>query len=207
MSDGKEHTVKEFITSPLWDKARWIATTFRWHPTGGAPPVMALCFQNGNSAHELFSKWAESGLSANSLRVSIIEGEIPGEKFGYSIQICADLAATVAQPMKEGAILDSSTFLLPSRVNRMHPAIGLPPLIPRFRQDYEKHHEFLLAPATYRSNKQLWIDVELGIVMSEIHFRNAVEIGENDIDSTVLRSPIPPTQWRHNSEPERLRWQ
>ena len=33
-----------FTTHPLWAKAKWSATTYKWHPASETPPVMGLVF-------------------------------------------------------------------------------------------------------------------------------------------------------------------
>jgi hypothetical protein len=83
-----------------------------------------------------------------------------------------------------------------SRLNRMHPSPGSQPMLPRFKEEFAKHGEYLLAPVTRRGDGQLWFDVELGIVKHKIHFRHVGEIANNDIDAVVkpaeLIRPEPP---------------
>ncbi len=67
----------------------------------------------------------------------------------------------------------------------MHPVPGSPPLLPRFKEEFAKHQEYLLAPVTRRGDGQLWFDVELGIVKHKIHFRHVSEMIDNDVDSVV----------------------
>jgi len=50
----------KFISSELWDAANWKATTFKWHPSSAAPPIMGIVFQNSIHAYELFGLWNES---------------------------------------------------------------------------------------------------------------------------------------------------
>jgi hypothetical protein len=76
------------------------------------------------------------------------------------------------------------------QVRRMHPLPGSPPLLARFKEEFRKHQEFLLAPVTRRNDGQLWIDVELGIIKHAVHFRHVADIGPADIDEVVLRAPI-----------------
>lgn len=72
---------------------------------------------------------------------------------------------------------------------RMHPIAGETPMLPRFRGEFEKHGEFLLAPITRHDNGQKYFDVEYGIVKNVIHFRRTSHIGEGDIDAVVFRAP------------------
>ncbi len=184
--------VTHFVVNPLWDEARWNATTFRWHPTSDGPPVMGLCFDNARAAHELFGGWFENhdnNDSLEELRVSIIEGEIPGLPSGYTVHICTTQNA-LARATMEGVVLNAAFMVVLGRMNRMHSAPGAPPLLTRFKQEFQKHNEFLLAPVTRRGDGQLWVDLELGIVKRKIYFRHISEIGENDIDAAVLRPTL-----------------
>jgi hypothetical protein len=191
MNKTEAQSVANFIANPLWDQARWSGTTFRWHPSGNAPPVMGLCFEKALPAQELFSRWIDSGGNSESLWISIVEGHIPGQRPGYSVHISVNPEIALAGMALDRVVANSTMLLLPSRINRMQYVPGSPLLIPRFKQNYEKHREFLIAPVTRRGSNQFWVDVELGVVQAKVHFRSIADIRENDIDSAVLRPPAP----------------
>jgi hypothetical protein len=182
-----------FVTSPRWDQARWRATTFRWHPKSESPPILGLVFEGARAAQELFTTWLEVAGNEDAqdeIRLSIIEGDIPGQKPGYTVQICPNPQVVLAQAAAANIKVNAQTPLqLSRRFNRMHPLAGTPPLLPRFKQEYRQHKEFLLAPVTERAPGQFWFDVELGIVKRKIIFRQAREIGRTDIDNAALTSP------------------
>ena len=62
-------------------------------------------------------------------------------------------------------------------------------MLARFKQEYEKHKQFLFAPVTRRADEQFWCDHELGIEKSLITFRNLTDIQRDDIDAVALALP------------------
>lgn len=177
-----------FVLAPSWAGAHWSATTFRWHPQSEAPPVMGLVFDDAAAGQGLFCDWAAEHGNADpleELRVAIIEGDIEGLRPGYTVHLSGDIEGILARATAEGVIVPDAAVPWGSRVNRMHPVPGSPPMLARFKEEFAKHREYLLAPVTRRSDGQLWFDVELGIVKHKIHFRHVREIADNDVDSIV----------------------
>jgi hypothetical protein len=43
-----------FATHPLWAEAGWSATTYMWHPTSEAPPLIGLVFNNVEAGLAIF---------------------------------------------------------------------------------------------------------------------------------------------------------
>jgi hypothetical protein len=61
------------------------------------------------------------------------------------------------------------------------------PYLARFKESYTKHGEYLLVPATCKPDgSNLQVAPHLAIGKRVLHFRNAKDIPENDIDSIVL---------------------
>jgi hypothetical protein len=188
-----------FILSPVWDTAHWSATTFRWHPRSEAPPLMGLVFDDAMAGQDLFCSWAAEHGNLDPLeeiRVAVIEGEIEGLRSGYTVHLSGDIEGILARATAEGVVVPGAGVPWGSRVNRMHPLPDSPPLLARFKEEYGRHGEYLLAPVTRRGDGQLWFDVELGIVKHKVHFRHVSEITDKDVDSVVklaeLIRPQPP---------------
>ena len=174
---------KQFISSPLWNGALWIATTYRWHSTSEAPPIMGLIFANWATGVNLFREWTDALSNADEqddIRVAVIEGDIEGQHTGYSIRISAAQADWEQVQMNRPA---------PSQVQRMQPLPQNPKMLQDFKREYIKHGEFLLAPVVQHDNDELHINVQAGIVKRECVFRDASEIGENDPDAIVFQQP------------------
>jgi hypothetical protein len=182
-----------FSTDILWNDARWSSTTFRWHPQSAAPPIMGIVFDNAEKGRELFAQLAEAIGNEDAkeeLRISIIEGDVPGQRAGYTVHIGPDPDALRALGTFEDVIVDQTTLMLFGQLNRMYPIPGQPNLLARFKQEYARHKEYLLAPVTRRDDGQLWVDVELGVVKRSIHFRELKDIRDGDIDAAALVLPV-----------------
>lgn len=181
-----------FTTDPRWDVAGWSATTFQWHPTSEAPPIMGLVFDNAEAGKGVFADLVAQQSHSDrfeELRVSIIEGSMPGQQAGYTVHLCPDPESLAAYATAEDFVLNPRIIPFLGRWNRAYPTPGSPPLLPRFKDEFHKHKEFLLAPVTRRADGQLWVDVELGIVKNTISFRELSEIGQDDIDAAALVLP------------------
>ena len=181
-----------FTTDPLWMKANWSATTFQWHPTSDAPPVMGLVFDDAQTGKHLFQSYAKKINHTDrfeELRVAIIEGSPEGQPDGYSVHLCPDQESLAAFATTQGEVLKPETVLLLGRWNRMYPTPGSAPLLARFKVEFEKHGEFLLAPVTRRPDGQLWASPELGVIKNTITFRKYSELVSSDVDGIGLLLP------------------
>jgi hypothetical protein len=191
-----------FTTDPLWQEARWSATTFRWHPASEAPPIMGLVFDNATAGKALFRQIAEQMEHRDEfeeIRVSIIEGDVPGQERrpGYTVHIYPDPESLAARATADDFVLDPSVVPFLGQWNRHYPIPGVPPMLPKFKREFRKHREFLLAPAVRRQDGQLWFETELGIIKTAISFRNLSELTPDDPDAAALVMPqliTPPKQ-------------
>ena len=178
----------QFVANDSWVNALWSATAFRWHPQSKAPPVMGLVFDDAVAGQRIFCDWAEEHGSADPLdeiRVAIVEGDVEGLRPGYTVHLSGDVEGILARATAEGVVVPNGQLPWMSRMNRMHPVPGSPPMLARFKEEFAMHREYMLAPVTRRGDGQLWFDVELGIVKHQVHFRHVSEIGDNDVDSVV----------------------
>ncbi len=134
---------------------------------------MGVVFADHQKGLELFSKWTDDWGNSDdddSIRIAIIEGEIPGQVDGYSIHISAgDAEAEVGQ------------------VNRMHPSPEAEKLLEQFKAQYVLHGKFLFCPVEQREDGQLWFNAYAGIIKKTICFRNVKDIDEKGRDAVVLK--------------------
>jgi TIR domain len=139
------------INVPLWDKAKWVATAFGSRP--GSPPLLGIAFVHRAPAEKIFQQWHDRYGTRDEfeeLRVSIIEGTIPGEQSGYTVHIGADFENTIRRYRQSGLEIDDESILaLVSRLNRMTPE-PQSPYLAMFKNLYREHGEYLLIPATCR---------------------------------------------------------
>jgi hypothetical protein len=180
------------IDIPLWDKARWRGTFF--HTGGGLPPMLGLAFRDKASAQKIFKGWRVRYGDSDEfeeLRVSIIEGDIPGEEAGYTVHIGPDPDNTIKRYKAAGLQFFNADngILTASRINRMNPDPGSVNL-ERFKAAFHEHKSYHLVPALLDENNTVTeFGVGLGIHKGIIHFRHVSEIlTSNDWDSVVLRT-------------------
>jgi hypothetical protein len=180
-----------YITSAidvdLWNEARWTATFFMHYPE--RPPILGLAFSNEGAARKIFKGWHERYGERDleeELRISIIEGDIPGEEPGYSVQVSNDLDVFISRLKRSGYQYDEDRIFSISRINRMNPPAGSSNL-DLFKTRYRGFKTYLLAPGVIvAGGKSLKPLLDLAIYKGRIHFRHVSEIGKNDIDSVVL---------------------
>lgn len=184
-----------FTTHPLWAEAKWSATTYQWHPRSEAPPLMGLVFENVEAGLEIFRE-AERQMNHEDrfeeIRIAIIEGAVPGQEHrpGYSIHLCADPEALAAHATMDDFVVDPSIVPFLGQWNRHYPVPGAPSLLPRFKAEFEKHNEFMLAPTIRRPDGQLYLVPELGIIKNVILFRQLSDITTpDDTDAAALLLP------------------
>ncbi len=184
-----------FATHPLWDEAKWSATTYQWHPTSDAPPVMGLVFENVEAGLEIFRE-AERQMhnedQFDEIRISIIEGVVPGQENrpGYSVHLCADPDALCSHATLEEFVVDPNIVPFLGQWNRHYPIPGTPLLLPRFKQEFDTHKEFMLAPTVRRPSGKLYMKPELGIIKKAIVFRKLSDItSPDDIDAAAALLP------------------
>lgn len=184
-----------WMIHPGWLMAGWYATSYQWHPTSEAPPILGLTFENPEIGKELFQSWIDKYGHQDELeeiRISLIEGDIPGQDSGYSIHICPDPSNSLVRATAEGIALDMVPFTLLGQVRRMHPVDGESVALLRFKEEFANHQEFMLAPVERRADGKLWVIPELGIIKRMIQFRDISDIHSDDIDSLVFRMQVVP---------------
>jgi hypothetical protein len=182
-----------YITGPidvdLWNKAKWRGTFFMCYPNH--PPILGLAFENEAAARNIFETWHErygENDEYEELRISIIEGDVPDEKPGYSIHIGSDPDSAIKRFKDAGYEFDDDLgmIVMVSRINRMNPPAGSKNL-EMFKEYYRAFKTYFLAPGVISKDKQQFNPIiEFGIYKGKVHFRNVKDIGDNDIDSVVL---------------------
>jgi hypothetical protein len=135
---------------------------------------MGLVFADHEKGLELFDTWTNDWGNQDpdeSIRIAVIEGDIPGQIPGYSIRLSADSPDADA-----------------GQVQRMHPSPDTEAMFGQFKAQYLQHGEFLLCPVIQKEDGQLWFNANAGIIKRHIEFRNAEDISEGDIDAIVLEA-------------------
>jgi hypothetical protein len=156
---------------------------------------MGLCCENADAGRKLFGQLVDyhgNHDEHEEIRVSIIEGSPPGQRFGYSVHICPDPESLAAYATAAGIVLDPKLIRFFGRWNRMYPIPGQhsPPLLEMFKRGFDRHGEFMLTSATHREDGQRHFDVRLGVIKRKVEFRKLADI-TNDEDPDVLASLMP----------------
>ena len=184
-----------YVTGPinpdLWNEAKWRGTLVMQYE--GQPPMLGLGFLNEKPARQIFEEWHKRYGDRDTfeeLRVSIVEGEIKGERPGYTVHIGVDFENTIKRYKDAGLKIDidNSMFMMISRLNRMNPASGSKN-IELFKSLYRHYKTYSLIPAVIKPDGSEFKPMaDLAILKSTIHFRQAEEIDpQHDPDAPVLR--------------------
>lgn len=180
MSDGRIILpVTGFLGSDQWDRAGWQGTTFRWHPTGDAPPVMGLVFADADAGKAVFGEWVVRGGNGDpyeELSITVLEGPALGQGPGYIVHLGADARSAQAHATDIGIDFDDAALDGLQIARKMDVADDTPSMLERFKAEYARHGEFLLAPVTANPDGPRFIDVELGILKTHITFLSAEQI-------------------------------
>lgn len=187
-----------YIATPIdlesWDKAVWRGAAFLMDPTNQNAPCFLLPFKNEFYAKKIFSDWIS--LYGNidkfeELRISIVEGDIPGEDKGYTIHISSNIDRVIMRMEEMNLDFDENLIMSISRMQRANPTDNFR-MLNLFKSQYKQHKEYILMPAvldeTHNRIKPL---MELGIKKREIVFRHVSEIKDNDEDAAVISKNKP----------------
>ena len=207
-----------YVTGPinvdLWNLARWQGTFFALYEN--TPPILGLAFRNEEPARQIFEEWHKRYGPSDQfeeLRISIVEGEIKGERPGYTVHVTVDFENTVKRYRAAGLTIDieNSIFATISRLNRMNPVRDSKSL-EYFKEAYRIYKTYVLVPAVLSSDDSSAKPIlELGIFKNTIHLRQASDINPTgDPDTPVLgmgrvERPLTPYGKRQGEDPIRKR--
>ena len=182
--------LSSLIDVDAWNAAKWKGTAFLYAPDLSVPPGMALIFRNEAAAREIFKGWLNRLGRADErdeLRVSIIEGEIPGEESGYTVHIGSNIENVVSRAREAGHDVSADYVAVVTRLNRMNPSPGSKNL-EMFKRSFEKFGYYGLMPAIAENEEvsQVRPLQDLAFTKRSVLFRRVEEIGEHDIDRVVL---------------------
>jgi hypothetical protein len=171
----------------LWDAAGWKGTGFGFRQDGEGLPFIGLHFANPEAGRAIFESWRERFGDVDEyeeLRVSIIEGDVPGQRAGYTVHITGDPRNILARAKHDGYEIHSHQILTISRSRRMSPGPGSPYLAD-FKRAYPDKRQYMIMPVEEQDGAPTprW---ELGIQKKVIYFRRVEDVSPDDIDSSVL---------------------
>lgn len=180
--------VTGFIDLDLWNKAKWQGTVYLHDAQGLEPPWLALLFTESEPAEAIFEQWHKRlgrSDSYNELRISIIEGDIPGEENGYSVHVSANIENIFKRADDQGIDLPQPYVMMVSRLNRMNPAPDSQNLA-MFKERFRRFGCYYLIPAAMTPEGVVTF-TKHRILKRNVEFRSTAEIiSKNDPDSAVL---------------------
>lgn len=187
-----------FIDVDLWNKAQWHGTGFGFDGPMREPPIMCLIFKEKESAQEIMRKWLirlGDTDKYNELRISIIEGDIPGEQPGYSVHISSNIENIIKRADDEGIWMPKDIFFMISRLHRMNPEKDSPHL-PMFKELYERFGSYKLMVGIMEDGK---IKMLNGFIHKKnIELRHVRDIkSKDDMDAVIL------PQYRDNDDEDK----
>lgn len=183
-----QRKVSSVIDNHLWDTALWQA--FGFFASKEVSFGILLGFKNGDAGKQIFENWIKKlgrEDKNDEIMITVIKGVNKNNPNWYRVHISKEI--------NSDSIKETDLITVASRCHDMFPETNknLDNLI----SGYKYFKKYALFPAEFNPNGSInKIYYESGIVKNKIIFKNAWEIGENDIDSVVIRkedNPIIPS--------------
>jgi len=179
-----------FIDIPLWNKAVWKGVFFQ--AFSDQPPILGLLFLNREAAIQIFTQWCiRIGRTDDyeEMRISIVEGDIPGEDPGYTVYINANIDNILDRAEDLGLNVPNEHVMALGRKLRMNPTAESR-YLEMFKQAVQRFGSFKLCPAIAETEGVRLLPYSL--LKKEIHFRHVSEItSSDDMDYVVLKKNEP----------------
>ena len=185
-----------------WKDAGWKSMLYAWE-SEDAIPLLGIVFENEGKAIEIF-EYLRQRIGGRDfyeeLRISIIEGDLPGEDPGYTVLVATDVRQ-IMKRVKEGKAESNFRFAAQFGImHRFHPKPGSVHL-QNFKRIYSRHMEYLLVPAVSHSGELSILD-DYAIRKNVLHLRTVDELRDLfpcDPDCIILR-PKPPKEMEKMGE-------
>lgn len=187
MKDKKNILLTSVINLDLWNQAQWRAVVFA--SDGKSSPYIGLAFENREIAIEIFKEWKErfgENDIYDEIRVCIIEGDIEGEEYGYTVHINTNLENLLSKCKENNLNPDSTLITTIGRYNRMNPPRNSRNL-EQFKEEYNRYLSYYIFPAYIDINSgQITPFFDYTIEKTEVIFRDINDILDDDIDAVCI---------------------
>ena len=182
------------IEHELWDKAKWMNGVSYLSDLQGGPPIFTFLFENLDLGKQIFKGLLDKLGSEDKnerIRLSVIEGEVPNQEYGYFVLIGENVEATFK--LFENSSLDEEVryVAIGQRIHRMMPDRDSKNLL-NFKEDFKKCGSYYIAPA-----KQIYdpkqgygceLDLDFKILKRKIEFRQYEDITSQSDPDSILKS-------------------
>ena len=187
--EKKSLFVGGFIDIDLWDKAKWSGTGVMLDRQLKEPPTLIFIFREAEFAKKIIENWKKrlgETDEFNELRISIIEGDIPGEEKGYTVHINSNVSNIVKRMESEGIEMPYNMFLMIGRIHRMNPHEDSKNL--EYLKNFHKRFgSYFIKVGVLNQDGNIDVLDKLFLHKRDIEFRNVSDItSKDDMDSIVL---------------------
>jgi hypothetical protein len=176
----KGGTPESVLLAPaLWDPAGWEGLAFSYRED--QPPFVSFVFRDDDAGKRLLSQLR--GVLGpvdqfNVLRVAFIEGDIPGERPGYTVHLTPNLEGIQAKAASTGAALPSQLMMV-NRFKRIYTSRSLA----KFKEAYAAHQRYFIGPASLATRT---VHFNIAIEKRAPVFKDVSAIVKGDIDELIF---------------------
>lgn len=187
--------ISGFINVELWDKAGWKGVAFLHDYAFKEPSSMGILFTDKEMATKIFQGW-EKRLGKedefNELRISFVEGDVPGEPFGYYVHINS-YPQNIVKRFKSNDVnfnVGVDLMMLVSRIHRMNPSRDSKNL-QEFKDRFNHFKSYSLIPCVLHNGNKIEVIEGLEIIKKDVEFRKYTDIkSRNDLDSVLNKKYV-----------------
>ncbi len=171
--------IYSMINDELWNKAEWTGFGVVNHPHHGFGLV--LCFRSGDMGRKIFENWInEIGVDdkEEKIKITIIKGINQQNPHWYRVQISSNIDKQEVNKNDLGFIISRVHEMMPNDSTNLEYAI----------KTYNYLREYKIFPCRMINegeNAEPYFDK--GIKKRELNIRHAWEIGENDMESVMIK--------------------
>jgi TIR domain len=191
--ERKTMFVGGFIDVELWNKAGWKGVVYAHDQANREPPIMAILFTNEEAARKIFEGWRKrlgEYDTYNELRISIVEGDVEDEPYGYYIHISSYIENIIKHLKEKNPNSEFDLFMLVSRIHRMNPDPTSKNLA-LFKERFKLFNSYVLIPGILNSENKIKLIEELRVLKRNVELRQFTDITtKNDPDSVLNKKFI-----------------
>lgn len=181
------------IDQEKWTEARWMSGVSYMY-SENLPPVLTVVFKDLDLGVEIFKNIIDKiGTDdvTERLRISIIEGDVPGLDYGYFVVIGENVDSTKELLASNDETKEIEYIGINQRIQRMKPDFNSQNLA-NFKKEVTKYGCFYIAPAEQIEDPERGIgykvQMEYKILKTKIEFRKFDDIPENEDPDSILKS-------------------
>jgi hypothetical protein len=179
--------VRSVVDMQAWHQAHWTGTFYvNFVPV--QIPGMCFMFGNGGAARIIFARWRERFGTADQneeIHLVIIRNLPKQNPHHYIVMVTSSVSDAERQDRKKSIIAANISMTMTP---------DSPANLQQFFDAYRKCGTFVIMPAVIENGVPRALK-ELAILKRQIIVKDAVDVGENDIEAMALRRtrmPVPP---------------